>query len=205
MIVELYGCPGCGKTYLVHKITGKDDTVAMSDNKIKSSLINVAKKVSLFIPESVKIKKSLLEIVKDEPQEGLYIKRSVKEFVDNIVLLAFGYKHIKKDMFMAEGLIHRIVSMAVNFGWGEEIVDRIIDTISNLLGNVSPVYLYVDPEVCFESAKERNRHDTEMDELQDDKLKSYIHDFKRLFDHITVKYQYIKITREDYSALEEIL
>ena len=56
MIVELYGCPGCGKTYLVHKITGDDKTIAMSDNKIKSNMINAAKKISLFTPEALKLR-----------------------------------------------------------------------------------------------------------------------------------------------------
>lgn len=204
MIVELYGCPGCGKTYLVHKITGGDKTIAMSDNRIKSYLIKLAKKMSLFTPEALKLKKTILDIIEKENQCRIYINRSAEYFIDNIVLLAFGYRHIKKDMIMAEGLIHRVVSMAVNFGWDEDVVDRIIDTLSIQLSDVKPFYLYVEPDVCFKSVKERNRHETEMDELQDDKLKSYIQDFKRLFDHITNKYHFMKITREDCSALERL-
>ena len=106
---------------------------------------------------------------------------------------------------MAEGLIHRVVSMAVNFGWNEAIVDQIINALFTQPIEVKPVYLVVDPNICFESAKFRNRHDTEMDELSDDLLRNYILDFKKYFDHITNKYHFLKITRDDYSALEEIL
>lgn len=205
MIVELYGSPGCGKTYLVHKLTGQDNTVAMSDSKIKRVLINAAKKLSMLTPESIKLKNNLRQAVNEGPRKNIYIDRSVDYFINNIVLLSFGYRHINKDMLMAEGLVHRVVSMAVNFGWNEDIVDRVLEVLTEPLQNVKPVYLKVNADICFKSAKLRNRHESEMDELSDVMLRKYIKDFEILFDHVTNKNNYTIITREDYSAIEEIM
>ena len=115
MIIELYGCPGCGKTYLIQRITGQTNTVAMSDSNIKNMLINIAKKTSLLSPKSMRLNRKILSCVKNENDKPLYVNKVVEYFVRNIVLLSFGYRHIKKDMFMAEGLVHR-VAKAVNFG-----------------------------------------------------------------------------------------
>ena len=66
MIIELYGCPGCGKTYLIQRITGQTNTVAMSDSNIKNMLINIAKKTSLLSPKSMRLNRKILSCVKNE-------------------------------------------------------------------------------------------------------------------------------------------
>ena len=204
MIVELYGCPGCGKTYLVHQITGNDNTVAMSNNKVKNFLINKIKSISLYLPESVKLYKAIISCVKDEKHTPVYIDRTVEYFDKNIVLLTFGYRHIKKDIFMAEGLVHRVVAMAVNFGWSTDTIDRLVTVLSDDIVNVKPFYLKVDMETCFNSIKKRNRHETQMDELDDDELTEFLHAYCSLFDYVTKRYGFEEITRENYTSLKEV-
>ena len=205
MIVELYGCPGCGKTYLIHQLTGNDNTVAMSDNRLKNFVIGKIKGVSFYLPESVKLYKSIISCVRDEKQEPVYIDRTVEQFARNIVLLAFGYRHIKKDIFMAEGLVHRVVSMAVNFGWNADVIDRLMMILSDDMKNVKPFYLKVDMETCFNSIKQRNRHETQMDELDDNELKEFLCAYHNLFNHVTERYRFTEITRDDYASLKEVL
>lgn len=205
MIVELYGCPGCGKTYLIHQLTGNDNTVAMSNNRLKNFVIGKIKGVSFYLPESVKLYKSIISCVKNEKQEPVYIDRTVEQFARNIVLLAFGYRHIKKDILMAEGLVHRVVSMAVNFGWNADVIDRLMMILSGDMKDVKPFYLKVDIETCFSSIKQRNRHETQMDELDDNELKEFLCAYHNLFNHITEHYHFTEITRDNYASLKEVL
>lgn len=205
MIIELYGCPGCGKTYLIQRITGQTNTVAMSDSNIKNMLINIAKKTSLLSPKSMRLNRKILSCVKNENDKPLYVNKVVEYFVRNIVLLSFGYRHIKKDMFMAEGLVHRVVSMAVNFGWNSDVVDRIMLVLSDEMKDVHPFYLEVDVETCFRSIKERNRHETQMDELDDKDLRSFLKEYEKLFSYVTDNYNFEKVTRDDYRPIEEVI
>lgn len=110
----------------------------MSDSNIKNMLINIAKKTSLLSPKSMRLNRKILSCVKNENDKPLYVNKVVEYFVRNIVLLSFGYRHIKKDMFMAEGLVHRVVSMAVNFGWNSDVVDRIMLVLSDEMKDVHP-------------------------------------------------------------------
>lgn len=204
MIIELFGCPGCGKTYLIHELTGETNTVAMSNNRLKNVLIRLIKKASLYTPESRILYRKLSDCVKGQNHKGIYISRSVECFLKNIVLLAFGYKHIKKDMYMAEGLVHRVVSTAVNFSWNSEIVESLIDTLSDYMTNVVPIYLDVDQITCFQSIRARNRHENDMDELSDKDLVKFLESYKVLFDCIVKSKSYLTVTRDDYYKIREL-
>lgn len=205
MTAELYGCPGCGKTYVVRQIIGHDETVAMSTNYIKSSIINFAKIISTWTPESRFLKRKLHKVISGQNTTPIFITRNVNSCLNNITILCFGYKHLKTKIIMAEGLVHRVVSMAVNFGWDERIVFEILHCFDSVLKDVQPFYLEVDLSICFVSIKNRNRHETEMDELSDEELRLYLKKFKDLFDSVTTHYGYKKITRNDYKELEEYI
>lgn len=205
MIIELYGCPGCGKTYLINQVTGQTETVAMSKNWIKNILLYIAKRISLLTPESIKLKKKILKCVKQENEKFLYVDRSVKYFINNIVMLVFGYRHINKNIYMAEGIVHRVISMAVNFGWETDVIDSIMESLSDIMNKVTPFYLEVNVNTCFESIKKRNRHENQMDELDDQKLLKFLKAYYDDFEYITEKYGFIRICRDDYKMLKEII
>ena len=105
---------------------------------------------------------------------------------------------------MAEGLVHRVVAMAVNFGWSTNTIDRLVTVLSDDIVNVKPFYLKVDMETCFNSIKKRNRHETQMDELDDDELTEFLHAYCSLFDYVTKRYGFEEITRENYTSLKEV-
>lgn len=201
MIVELYGCPGCGKTYAIKAVTGEEKTIAMSNNLIKNGIIKLAKQMSLYTFSSIRLKRNLKKCVKNERNSAIYINRTVETYIDSIVALAFAYKYVK-NMWMAEGLIHRIVSMAVNFGYTEETVYKLLACLKAVMINVKPVYLDVPISICFEGIKNRNRHECEMDELNDKMLMAYLESYRHLFECITDEYGYMKITRNSISVLE---
>lgn len=203
MIIEFYGCPGCGKTYAVRQIIGHDETIAMSSNCIKRNIICLLKSISKLTPESRRLKKELNMLIGTQNTRPLFIERSVEDFLNNIVLLAFGYNHIHRKTVMAEGIVHRIVSMAVNFGWDENTVVEILKCCTCVLKKTQPIYLDVDVDTCLESIKKRNRHETEMDELTDEKLKVYLERFKHTFDTITEQFGYRRITRSEYVMIKE--
>ena len=204
MIVELYGCPGCGKTYAIKAVTGEEKTIAMSNNWAKKKIINWAKKMSLYTFSSIKLKHNLIKCVKNERNSAIYINRAVEAYIDSIVALAFIYRHVK-NMWMAEGLIHRVVSMGVNFGYTDETVYKLLSCLKDVMINVKPVYIDVPISICFEGIKKRNRHECEMDELNDKMLMSYLESYRHLFEYITKKNGYMKITRNNISVLEDLL
>ena len=105
---------------------------------------------------------------------------------------------------MAEGLVHRVVSTAVNFSWNSEIVELLIDALADYMTNVVPIYLNVDQTTCFQSIKARNRHENEMDELSDTDLVKFLEAYKALFDCIAKSKSYLTVNRDDYYKIREL-
>ena len=205
MIKEIFGLPGSGKSYVVKKITGSHNTVAMTDNKIKSVFIRILKRIILYIPSSLFLKIKIHRCLKSEKQKPIYIDKPLNYFVDKIIILASSYKYLKdKDIFMDEGVIHRIVSLAVNFGLKQKTFAMLINIFEKYLKNVQLIYLDVSAELCFHGIKERNRHECEMDEFDDEKLKHYLMEYKKYFDYVNQTCKCVRINRENYNSLEDV-
>lgn len=121
-------------------------------------------------------------------------------------MVAFGYKwSLNRNIYMDEGLIHRIVSFAVNYNFSIEQTFLIIDLFEKYLKKSTVIYLDVNIKDCLNGIKKRDRHICEMDELKDKTLEQYLNHFKIYFDAIYHRYGHMKITRENYKELKELL
>lgn len=206
MIFELYGLPGSGKTFMINKIMGNLLEKTEKESIIKKTCIKMAKKFSIWMPSSIKLKKQIYSIIQDASLTPLYIKREVHTYIDNIIMVAFGYKWNRQHMiYMDEGIIHRIVSFAVNYNLTIEQVFLIINLFKKQLNRSFIVYLDVDINICLDGIQNRKRHICEMDELSKEKLECYLYSYKHYFDIINTKYNHIKINREHEEKLEELL
>ena len=66
------------------------------------------------------------------------------------------------------------------------------------------VYLDVPEDECFKSIKNRNRHEHDMDELDDGALRNYLTSYKQYFEKIYQQYGFMRITRNDYERIKEL-
>lgn len=197
MILELYGCPGSGKTYFITKLKGKDNVTEKVDKCfIRKRLACLLKKCVCYTPSAIMLKWQMKMILKNEAGCSVYFHRSYSEFFNSLAMMASIYKYLKiKDLYVDEGIIHRIVTMAVNYQLNIKIVFRIADLLQKYLKGVNIYYLDVPIENCIESIRKRDRHESAMDEFNEVILEKFLKSYKFYFDEITKRYGYKKIER----------
>ena len=114
------------------------------------------------------------------------------------MLVSFGYRHLRGNVYMDEGLIHRIISMAVNYGVSDQDLFALIDLFDSVMKKVRSFYLNVSLDDCLQAISLRNRHECEMDELNEDQLLAYLRAYEHCCGIICNKYQHVIITRNYY-------
>lgn len=187
MIVELYGLPGAGKTTFIKKITGGSATTISGESGLKKNFIQLAKRMALYFPSSLYYKRKMMKILyKYKKNIPKYTCTSLEHHMNNIVLVVFGYDRMHGDIYMDEGLIHRILTMAVNYRILDNDVLELLNLFSNELSKVECAFLQVPISICFESIRKRNRHECEMDEFDDNTLCEYLRDFEH-YCHLVCK------------------
>lgn len=200
MIVELYGLPGAGKTTIIKKYTGGSATSVSGKKGINKCLIKGLKMAAVYMPGSVHCKRQMASVLKSYTK-AKYISMPQRRILNSIALVAFGYKHMRGTVYMDEGLTHRIISMAVNYGLSDKDVFRCMDFYKTLMENVKCCYLDVPLDECIRSIVQRDRHECGMDELDEVILRKYLADYEHYCKIICEKYGHRIITREDYDRL----
>lgn len=206
MIVELFGCPGSGKSFLMDKIV-KNKSVATDFNRknpIKTSIIRTMKKAVVYFPSSIFLKKKIYKILRKQSQIPVFIDRPIKVWIDNLVMLNFVYRILKnKNLFMDEGLVQRTISMCVNFQWDTNIAINII----NLLPGsqfCTPFFLDVSVDDCLKSIETRDRHTVEMDEMDNPLLSRFVECFYKYCEIVTETGGYSRVTRDEYEEIKRL-
>lgn len=157
------------------------------------------------MPSSIRLKHKLNIICNDINITPLYIWKSKKYYINNLIMVAFGYKYAgNKRIFMDEGIIHRIVGFAVNYEMTMEKMFQLVNALNPYIVLATVVYLNVSPDECFKSIKSRDRHECDMDELDDESLKRYLICYAQYFEKINQKYNFIEITRDDYERIKKL-
>lgn len=206
MIIEIYGLPGAGKSYLLQRLNGGKSTGIVSENWIKRVLIRFVKKIVIFTPSSCLLRKKIKSVIKNIPEIPVYYNRRKSCYINNLVMVAFGYHWAgHRSIYMDEGIIHRLVSLAVNYALPIEQLMELMDIFQDYLNFAEVIYLNASIEECMDSIRKRNRHKVEMDELSDNDLRHLLSDYQKCFDAINKKYEYITVTRNDYEHLERLL
>jgi hypothetical protein len=203
MIVELYGSPGAGKTYIKDRVIPGE--VEAANRKNRKWFVKFVKRAVLLFPFSFICRKKIYEIIGGHDYKPIYNNVTVSSCVNNIVMVLYGYTHLKsKKRFMDEGVIHRIISLSVNYNFHIKTVFEIIDYVTPFLGQIKEFYLYLNPEECYKSIKERDRHECNIDELDDESLRKYLDAYKYYCDAVCQKYRHSLVTREDYKEIEKV-
>lgn len=203
MIVELYGLPGSGKTSLRNAVLGIESEKT-DNNGIADFFLRTAKKVSVITPYAI-TKRRQISKIKIRNTEAVYLDISMSYKINNILMLAYGYKRLNsKNVFMDEGLIHRIIGLAVNHQLSEQQLTELINVFNDVLP-ARIYYLDVGLDECFNSIKRRNRHVSKMDELNNDELVLFLKDYEKYCNYICENYGHIRISRGDTEELKKIM
>jgi hypothetical protein len=204
MIVELCGLPGAGKTYLIKRIKGDAMICMTSDKAALNKIISVLKKISLIMPSSIMLRNKILSVLGTETFSPKYYDIRIKEYARNLSVVAFGYRYSqKRNLFMDEGIVQRIVNLSVNYDLPIEKTYELIDLVQDNLKNVSVYYLDVGIEECKKSILSRDRRMYRFDEIRDERLDAILERYKYYFDLIVAKYDIKAIGRDDYQEAME--
>lgn len=207
MFLELFGCPGAGKTFLLNNLKSNCQIGVSSECYLKNIAINFCKKIVPFLPFSLVLKYKLLKCIKTKCIYGKYLNKNINYFLDSIIMVVFGYQYLNKNkvIIVDEGIIHRVTTLSVNFGLGFDEVKGIINTLKKYLKKNKFIYLDVPIDICFKSAINRKRKKCEMDYFDQEKLLLFITDYKKYFDYICDYYSFFKITRTNFHLLEGLI
>lgn len=197
MRIEFFGPPGTGKTYLIEKLRNMDrETIS---KKATNPILLFLKKASRFSPISIKYKYQIKQIIKSKNLISKYHDTSLNSMIDSIVLVATAYKiKPKDDIVLDEGLVHRIISLGVNYNLPNESVIKIISLFQNLLLNRRVISITLEKTSIIESIKQRNRKISKMDFFEDGVLVDFIEHYIELCQVVTDHFNFEEITRDHF-------
>ena len=198
MIVELFGSPGAGKTYAINKLhPGSIKEYKSTKDKILEPIKKVIKSVIVLFPYAFRVRRIMNECLSDisidSPQ---YKPVKVSNFIWNISMLATVYKMSKSDIYMDEGIVHRVISMCINYNIEKEICGQIIRKLAFAIENVQVYFLDVSKAICWESIKARNRHLHSIDELSDDRLDMFLDSYSEYCHYVFDMFGFKRMTRD---------
>lgn len=198
MIVELFGSPGSGKTYAINEIHPgtrvKNNTTLGAFKEVLKAFVKCLLK---FTPYAIRVRHDILQVVKHGKYIYKYKPVKISSYINNISMLAAVYKYNKQDIFMDEGIIHRIIAMCINYDIDKSVTQQIIERINYTLEDVKELYLYLPVNECLKSIIQRNRHECSIDELQGEQLNSFLTEYFTYCEYISEKFNYKKITRDE--------
>ena len=200
MIIELFGSPGSGKTYAINVMQpGTRPKNIHNSISFRSKAIELIKKIIIFLPYSFRVRKVIrCELNADlSTYKPIYKPVQINDFINNISMLAFVYKYSKKDVFMDEGIVHRVISMCINYDISKEICASIIKSLEFALVSTKSIYLDVNEAECINSIKNRNRHEVAIDELEGDNLVRFLSLYQLYCNYICNRFDYFRLKRSE--------
>ncbi len=198
MIVELFGCPGAGKTYTLDALINEKNRNVDSGNIITETVKKIIKKMLLFSPCAIKVKKDISMVVF---RDGGFIdsekKKSIITQIKNIAMLTSVYKYSRKDLYIDEGIVHRVITLCVINDLPTKILEEVIGKFDLGTLRVRPFFLDTSVQVCFGSCVKRNRHTSYIDTFQGEALLEILTKYFHYSEFIADRFGFEHISRED--------
>ncbi|HCD9038592.1 TPA: hypothetical protein ACGVDH_002136 [Enterococcus faecium] len=210
MIIELFGLPGSGKSYLTNKLIDELNSEGIQAVNVTEYLNGtikgrITKKIllnSFYINFPLKrIRNDIINLVPKKnswkSNFGIY---DTSDFTLNTIAMIL-YLQMKmndnKVYILDEGAMHTIVKMAGDFDLSfEEVSDLSTYVLKKLRSNEGLIiYNSASVEKSIESIKSRNRHVCTFDELPDHKLLSILNKYNAVCKSISNSYNVLEIER----------
>lgn len=221
MIIELFGLPGSGKSYIASKLADelqKKNIKAFNVTSYLNDILagKIMKKVLLSgIQLGFFEKKLYREIAEMLPRHELWaskfgIYESAEYPIDMITLILHMQKRETNDVVYIydEGAIHSIVKMMADFELGYSVTEKLIEYVLKTIFTNDGIVVYnrATVEICIQSIKKRNRHVCTFDELSGDRLKGILKNYKKSCDKIAENSAVVLIDRnDDMKKVERII
>ena len=196
MIVELFGLPGAGKSYICEKIEkefGYNNILLFYKEKFLGKvLFHLYISFCLLVRSNKKIFLNLKEIIGNDYSDNIISNNNKIDMYIKYILFVYNIEKRNKDrlIIIDEGIVHYCMVLYSEFIIPMHKTKKILDYFDSLNKNNKVVLgINTDKKVVIERIKKRNRKRTAMDFLDDkklDKLLSLYQDFIN-----TVKDDYI--------------
>lgn len=186
MIVEYLGIPGCGKTYnkqlYINQLTKeKREWLDISRWKGMPFYLKLFYKFSdysiFLFPKYRRLFKLYKEACIIKCDTSKYFPLSFDTCLRDIVQASFlhdFFGNLNCIVINDEGQLQRIVTLAVQY---EVNVEDLMSVYLAEKHIEETRFVEIATDDAFCNIKARNRHDCEMDEINDDMLKNYLNDF----------------------------
>lgn len=198
MILELFGSPGAGKTYIINQI----HPGAIKEEKSKSDhLADPIKKgikacISLT-PYAARIRRTIRKCLEEcEIAPPKYKPVTINDFIWNISMLGSVYKLSKGNVYMDEGVVHRVISMCINYEINKERCCKIIESLSYVIKDVKVIFLNVSKDDCLKSIIKRDRHKYSIDELEGEILNTFLSSYEEYCYCVSDTFKFEQINRD---------
>lgn len=203
MIIELFGSPGAGKTYAINKI---HPGAVREEKGVRDQLLNpikrIIKSLITFFPYAFRVRRIIRNCILGETVEApKYKPVDISDFIRNISMLSVVYKMSCSDVYMDEGIVHRTISMCINYGVSKETCSKIIKELFFVIKDVRVIFLDVPKENCLKSINRRNRHAHSIDELSGKKLNAFLSSYEEYCQYICESFNFERIERTGVALL----
>ena len=186
MIYELFGMPGCGKSTYLRKKSINAGVVAGSAN---SGIKKIIKSLLLFSPFALLQKKRWYSFIDDKIKYSSIIGCTSRNYLNRIILLISVYHYVRKDVYVDEGVIHRIITYTIAFNLDEKKMLLMIKMFIDAIDDINITYLCSTPTQSYEAIKKRDRHECSFDELDDDEIYAYLERYYSLADIVLTNFR----------------
>lgn len=192
MIIEFNGLPGSGKTLLKKQLAqtmhgrdiltaGVDEFRGVGSSKLKKHVIKAYRIMAPFFFNNFSFWsqcRKLLQIDRSEiPYQSRYEKMIVVAY---LVYLLQTYRCQNKIVIVDEGFVQTFSAIAVHTNSGEKAAE-VIRNVCSQFDDILSVNIDISIEDTYENIQNRNRHDSAMDSMSDEKLKQFLQQYdKRL-------------------------
>lgn len=204
MIIELFGSPGSGKTYAINQI--HPGAIKKEKNKKDLALDPLKRAIKKCISLTLyafTIRRKIRDCIEGHKIEApKYKPVEIKDFIWNISMLGSVYRFSGGNVYMDEGIVHRTISMCINYGIDKEICGEIVKSLSYVIKDVNVFYLVVPIDECMKSIFDRNRHEHSIDELKGEKLTVFLKSYEEYCNYISDVFGFTKVSRSSISDIE---
>lgn len=211
MIVELFGLPGSGKSYIANGLIAELKernirAVNMTEYMNNTFVGKVEKKLLLYGIQLGVFEKSRKKIIDMLPQHKTWVSMygiyESANYPINMIVLNLLVQKQKTDNVIYiydEGVVHSIVKMMADFELDNSVTKALIECVIKTISSSGGIVIYnmATVETCIQSIKTRNRHVCVFDELSTEKLYKILNNYKSYCDKIADDQTVMRIDRND--------
>lgn len=200
-VIELFGCPGSGKTYALTLLNGNDVTNnTIKGNYLQECLKKMIKKVIIFFPYTIRVRKKIYSVIDGKNYYHKFSGKKITHLINNISMLVAIYRYSNKKLIMDEGVVHRIISMVIVCELGSAKAVEIINALQDDIKEIDVLFLDTPINECFDSIIKRNRHEASIDKLRDGELMQLLKEYEECCNLVADTYGFEKVYRSQLES-----